>query len=116
MAAGQIYATYQHDNRDPQKADQKFKKFLEVLREQHEIVINEALFFDQCTDEETGKISWFGKPAGVVPIGDQCKLLVVDYGYSMPEKALCEYDEGDLFDWPIAEDTMAFHLFEVEGW
>lgn len=105
--------TFNYDNANPERANKKFKAFLEMMEEHCDIKLPVGDFFSE-SKEEDGENSFFGHPPGLFTLKDDDVLLVVDYCFSLPNrKAKGNFDLDSLFE--IAPDTIKFHKFSLES-
>lgn len=105
-----FFGSYKHDNSNPQRAEKKFKEFVELLKEHCDIELPIDKFFEKDVDEN-GEEIFFGHPAGLFTLKENDQLLLVNYAFSLDLEADKPFDLDDGFT--ISPDSLKFHLFQL---
>ncbi len=112
VESDKFFGTFKHDNRNPKRADKRFKDFITAMENHCSIKLPVRKFFNEEVSDEDEKLT-FGNPAGLAILKKDDVLIVVDYCFSMPENKEGETGIASLLNMVIAPDTIKFHLFEM---
>ena len=112
LETDKFFGTFNHDNRNPEYADKRFKDFITAMENHCNIKLPVRKFFNEEVWDEDEKLT-FGNPAGLAVLKKGDVLIVVDYCFSMPENTEDNTGLDRIFNMPISPDTIKFHLFEM---
>lgn len=112
LEADKFFGTFNHDNLNPDRADYRFKEFINAMEEHCNIALPIKKFFMEDEDQD-GRPLYCGNPPGLCPLKSGDVLIVVDYCFSFAEHSKGQSIADRFANMPLAPDTIKFHKFEM---
>jgi len=112
LEADGFFGTFNHDNLNPDRADYRFKEFIDAMKEHCDISLPIKKFFFEDEDQDGNKL-YCGNPPGICSLKKDDVLIIVDYNFSFPEEIEGQSSVDRLTNMPLFPDSIKFHKFEM---